>query len=163
VVNDYAVRLIALDTIIPHEPSGMLCEQRIQWLTNTLEQDTQKPTLIFMHHPLIKTGQKLLDKVNCYVPDGFEQLIKRFSNIIGILSGHYHKSCASLYGGTLCFVGPSTAPVHYFEKASDEETRVIELVRPSFVLHKWLDGKHLVSEVVQTLDPTNRLSFRKER
>jgi 3',5'-cyclic AMP phosphodiesterase CpdA len=158
VIDDYDIRLIALDTVIPHETEGLLCEERVKWLQKALEQDTQKPTLIFMHHPLTKTGQKLLDKVKCYVPDGFESFITGFPNIVGIISGHYHKSCASIFGGTLCFVGPSVAPVHYFEKASDEETKVIELVRPSFVLHKWLDDTHLVSEVVQTLEAENRLT-----
>jgi 3',5'-cyclic-AMP phosphodiesterase len=162
VIDDFPIRLIALDTIVPEKPHGIICEQRMNWLIKTLEANTQKPTLIFMHHPLIETGQKLLDKVKCYAPDGFEKLIERSSNIVGILSGHYHKSCASLFGRTLCFVGPSSAPVHYFEKASDEETKVIELVRPSFVLHKWLDGKRLVSETVQTVEPSNRLSVRKE-
>lgn len=161
-IKDYDVRLIALDSVVPEQPQGLLCEKRIAWLQQVLNQDRTKPTLIFMHHPLIKSGQMLLDKVRCYVPGHFESLIASYSNIIGILSGHYHKSCASIYGNTLCFVGPSSAPVHYFEKASDEETKVIELVRPSFALHKWLDGKHLVSEVVQTLDSSNRLTFVKE-
>lgn len=161
VVDDHPVRLIGLDTIIPNESHGTLCQERIDWLYNILKENISKPTLIFMHHPLIKIGQRLLDKLNCHVPDNFESLIRSFPNIIGIISGHYHKSCAAIFGGTLCFVGPSVAPVHYFEKASDEETKVIELVRPSFVLHKWTQGFTLVSEVVQTLEPSNRLIFAK--
>ena len=54
------------------------------------------------------------------------------------------------------------AKANYFEKASDEETKVIELVRPSFVLHKWFGGYNLVSEVVQTLEAENRLTFLKD-
>lgn len=162
VVDDYDIRMVALDSVIPEAPEGLLVETHVSWLQQVLNQDKMKPTLVFMHHPLIKSGQKLLDKVRCYVPDHFESFIASYPNIIGILSGHYHKSCAAIYGKTLCFVGPSSAPVHYFEKASDDDTRVLELVRPSFVLHKWLDGKHLVSEVVQTLQPENRLIFSKE-
>lgn len=163
-IDDYPVRLVALDTLIPHEGHGILCEERIGWLTRTLQENTEKPTLLFMHHPLIKTGQKLLDRVRCHTSDDFEAIVESFPNIIGILSGHYHKSCATIFGGTLCFVAPSVAPVHYFERASDEETKVIELVRPSFVLHKWTEDFKLVSEVVQTLESYNRLTFnRKEK
>lgn len=159
VIEEYPVRLIALDTVIPGEGYGTLCSERIQWLSKTLHQNTEKPTLLFMHHPHIKIGQKLLDSVRCHTPDDFERLIQSFSNIIGIISGHYHKSCATIFGGTLCFVGPSVAPVHYFEKASDEVTKTIELVRPSFVLHKWTEDYKLISEVVQTLEVDNRLTF----
>jgi 3',5'-cyclic AMP phosphodiesterase CpdA len=162
VVDDYNIRLIALDSIVSEQPQGLLCEERVAWLQKALDQDKNKPTIIFMHHPIIKSGQKLLDNVRCYVPDQFEALIASYQNIMGILCGHYHKSYASLYGNTLCFVGPSSAPVHYFEKASSEETKVMELVRPSFVLHKWLDGKHLVSEITQVLDVSNRLTYTKE-
>lgn len=159
VIDDHPVRLVALDTVIPNECHGMLCRERIDWLKHVLQKTLSKPTLIFMHHPLIKIGQKLLDKVKCFTPDDFENLMQSFPNIIGILSGHYHKSCATIFGGTLCFVAPSVAPVHYFEKASDEGTKVIELVRPSFVLHKWTEDSQLVSEVVQAMEPENRLSL----
>jgi Icc protein len=162
VIDDHDVRLIALDTIVPMETRGLICEDRMAWLKSILKQNTQKPTLILMHHPLLKSGQVLLDKVKCYAPDDFESLISSFPNIIGIIAGHYHKTCATIFGNTLCFAGPSVAPVHYFEKASDEETKVIELVRPAFVLHKWFGGFNLVAEVVQTLEPKNRLTFLKD-
>ncbi|MGV8948351.1 MAG: phosphodiesterase [Candidatus Paracaedibacter sp.] len=161
VIDDYPVRLIALDTVIPQEPQGLLCEERIDWLTGVLKENTSKPTLIFMHHPLITIGQKLLDALNCQVTDDFESFIHSFPNIIGIISGHFHKACAAIYGGALCFVAPSVAPVHYFEKASDETTKIIELTSPSFVLHKWIKGHRLVSEVIQTLELTNRLAITK--
>jgi 3',5'-cyclic AMP phosphodiesterase CpdA len=162
VIDDYPVRLIALDTVIENKPEGILCEDRVAWLKSVLENNIQKPTLLFMHHPLIKIGQKLLDKLRCYTPDDFENLMSRFPNIIGIVSGHYHKSCSTIFGKTLCFVAPSVAPVHYFEKASDEHTKAIELVRPSFVLHKWEGGFNLLSEVLQTIESENRLIFQKE-
>jgi 3',5'-cyclic AMP phosphodiesterase CpdA len=161
VIDDFPVRLIGLDTVVPQEPQGLLCQERVDWLTGVLKENTSKPTLIFMHHPLIEIGQKLLDRLKCHVPEDFEALIGSFSNIIGIISGHYHKSCATIYGETSCFVAPSVAPVHYFEKASDEETKIIELVHPSFVLHRWIENFNLVSEVVQALQPTNRLSIAK--
>lgn len=162
VIDDYPVRLVALDTVITGQPHGILCHEQIDWLSRVLQENRSKPTLIFMHHPLIKIGQKLLDQVNCHTPADFEGLIASFPNIIGIISGHYHKACAIIFGETLCFVGPSVAPVHYFEKASDEETKVIELNHPSFVLHKWMGDSHLLSEVVQTVEPDKRLSIEKK-
>lgn len=157
VVDDYPVRLIALDTHVPHEDYGMLCKERLNWLHTTLQADTQKPTLIFMHHPPIKAGQKLLDKTRCYSEYNFENLIMSFPNIVGLISGHYHKSSSTIFGKTLCFVAPSVAPVHFFQKADDEYVKSLDLTHASFTLHKWVGGFQLVSEVTQVVEPTHRL------
>jgi len=60
VVDDYPVRLIALDTHVEKESLGKICEDRLNWLEKTLNAETSKPTLIFMHHPPVKPGPKSL-------------------------------------------------------------------------------------------------------
>ena len=35
-IDDYPVRVVALDTLIPGQGSGRLCDERLQWLDNTL-------------------------------------------------------------------------------------------------------------------------------
>ncbi len=50
-IDEYPVRLIGLDTLEEGKDFGHLCETRLSWLEKTLEQDREKPTLIFMHHP----------------------------------------------------------------------------------------------------------------
>lgn len=159
VLDNYDVRLIALDTVIPHKDRGMLCDERVDWLNQALQQDREKPTLIFMHHPLIKSGYALLDDVRCSFPDSFEDMLASFSNIIGIVSGHYHTSYTTTFGKTVCFVAPSVAPVHFLQKADDDHVKGILLANPSFVLHKWVKGVPLLSEVVQTVEPTARLAL----
>ena len=50
VIDQWPVRLIALDTVIPGKISGELCTERLNWLAGRLAEDPLKPTLIFMHH-----------------------------------------------------------------------------------------------------------------
>ncbi|MCE3231019.1 MAG: phosphodiesterase [Alphaproteobacteria bacterium] len=162
VIDDHPIRLVALDTVIPGETHGLLCQERVDWLGHVLQENREKPTLIFMHHPLIKTGQKILDHVKCFTPDGFEDLIRSFPNIRGIIAGHNHRPCMTLFGGALCFVAPSVAPqFHFFEEEGNTCSAAIELTHPSFSLHKWEGGFQLLSETFQIVEPEQRLSKKK--
>jgi len=162
VVDSHAVRLIALDTVVPDKIHGLLCQKRVEWLTHTLQKNTEKPTLIFMHHPVIKVGQKIVDHDNCFTPDQFEDIIRSFPNIIGIIAGHNHRPYMGLFGGTSCFIAPSVAPqFHFFEEEGNAYSSTIDLTRPSFTLHKWEKGFQMISEVIQAIKPEERF-FRKK-
>lgn len=112
VIDDHPVRLIGLDTLVPNEPYGILCKQRLLWLEESLKTYPSKPTLLFMHHFPIKVGQKCFDSILCRLENDLEKLIKSHPNVMGIVAGHYHKACTSLFGGRICFVAPRTAPTH---------------------------------------------------
>lgn len=56
VVESLAVRIVALDTVIPGESGGTLCGRRLEWLDRTLSRDPGRPTLVAMHHPPFVTG-----------------------------------------------------------------------------------------------------------
>ncbi len=162
VVDSHAIRLIALDTVVPGETYGLLCQERVGYLKRSLQENTEKPTLIFMHHPLIEVGQKVVDHVKCFTPEGFEGLIGSFSNIIGIIAGHNHTPCMTRFGNAPYFIAPSVAPsFHFFEEEGNSHSTTIDLAHPSFVLHKWRKGFHLLSEVIQAVEPEERLLRKK--
>jgi Icc protein len=157
VIDDYPVRLIALDTHVPHEDYGLLCNQRLTWLEARLKENPSKPTLLFMHHFPMKVGQKCFDTMLCRMEGDFEKLILSSPHILGIIAGHYHKTCAALFGGKICFVAPSVAPSHYFANDQDTHVSAIDLGAPSFALHRWTGGYQMVSESVQSMNLENRL------
>lgn len=163
VIDDYPVRLIALDTHVPNEDYGRLCRQRLLWLEKNLKTNPSKPTLLFMHHLPIKVGQKCFDSMVCQMEGEFEKLIQSSPHVLGIVAGHYHKMCTSLYGGKICFVGPSTAPVHYFARNEDNHVTAIDLVSPSFTLHRWMGGFQMVSECIQAINSRKRLLINNEK
>src|SRR5262249_27751167 len=43
------LRLIALDPLIPGESGGRLCQARLDWLSDRLEERPDRPTVIAMH------------------------------------------------------------------------------------------------------------------
>ena len=157
IIDDYPVRLIGLDTNVPKEAYGILCKQRLLWLEKNLKTNPSKPTLLFMHHFPMKVGQKCFDNMICRLEDDLEKLIQSFPNVMGIVAGHYHKMCASLFGGRICFVAPSTAPTHYFASDEDNYVTAIDLVHPSFTIHRWMGGFQMVSECIQAIEYNKRL------
>ena len=159
VVDDYPVRLIGLDTLVEGEGYGCLCDQRLSWLENTLKADSQKPTLVFMHHPPIKIGMALFDQINCTAPATFENLVSERDNVIGIITGHYHHLCVGSFGRKLCFLAPSVAPVHYFAHPQDTHVTALELEDPGVTLHKWQGGTILTSHVVRVKEKLNRIDW----
>lgn len=158
-VDDYPIRFIGLDTLVEGEDFGCLCDERFSWLDETLKQDTKKPTLLFMHHPPIQIGMELFDQMKCKAPKAFETLISKQTNIMGIVTGHYHHLCVSTFGNKLCFLAPSVAPVHYFAGPKDLHVTALELEDPGVTLHSWLGENTLVSHVVRIKDDYRRIDW----
>ena len=55
-IENYPVRLVALDTLIPGEAGGLLCSERLAWLDHALASAPARPVLLMMHHPPFLTG-----------------------------------------------------------------------------------------------------------
>lgn len=158
-IEEYPVRLIGLDTHVPGEDFGRLCNERFNWLVSTLETDKKKPTLIFMHHPPVKTGTKLFDDILCLISSDFQGLIRKENHLLGILTGHYHHLCVTSCASKLCFMAPSVAPVHFFAHPQDDHVTALELEDPAITLHKWHGGDHMTSHVVRIKDQPVRINW----
>ena len=50
-IDDYPVRLIALDTLCATANMGDYCRERADALSRALAEEPQKPTVLFLHHP----------------------------------------------------------------------------------------------------------------
>ena len=55
-IDDFAVRLIGLDTLRDGYHDGELDAARLGWLDEQLAAASDAPTLVFMHHPPFATG-----------------------------------------------------------------------------------------------------------
>lgn len=157
-IEEYPLRLLALDTLVANEPYGLICEERLAWLEKRLQEEPAKPTLLFLHHPPAKTGMALFDTMLCRTPPFFEALVREYKNVIGILAGHYHHLCVTSFGGKLCFIAPSVAPVHYFATPSDTYVTALELEDPAVTLHQWHGGTILTSHVRRLKSDYHRIN-----
>src|SRR5215211_4230003 len=62
-VDDYPVRLVMLDTLVPGFGYGELRPEQLEWLDRTLAAVPDRPTLIGMHHPPFACGIAHMDKI----------------------------------------------------------------------------------------------------
>lgn len=157
-VDAFPVRLLCLDSHIPGEAGGLLCDQRLDWLEAALQTHPEKPTLLFLHHPPVKTGMKCFDKILLAPSPRFESLVQRHPQILALLCGHYHHLCISTYGSKLCYLAPSVAPVHYFAHPDDDEPAAIELDDPAITLHQ-INSSTLSSQVLRLNETPRRLDW----
>ncbi|MCA3243428.1 MAG: phosphodiesterase [Rubrivivax sp.] len=136
------LRLLALDTVVPGEGGGALCEERLAWLATRLAQSTE-PTVILMHHPPFDTGIGHMDLIGLQGAAEFEAVIAPHRQIERILCGHLHRAIQARVGGTLAGTCPS--PAH--QVALDLHPQAPDcfvMEPPGYQLHHW-DGRRLVT------------------
>ena len=109
-IEDYPVRLIGLDTLVTGKPYGNMCQDRLDWLAACLDQDRDKPTLIFMHHPPFITGIGHMDWQNCRNNEALGGIIAGHRQVQMVLCGHVHRAIETRWAGTVASIGPS--PCH---------------------------------------------------
>jgi len=79
-VEDFDVRLVVLDTLIPRKPGGMLCEKRLRWLDRTLAA-SNRPTIVAQHHPPFATGLSFMDRMSLVDPGAEAAVISKYPQV----------------------------------------------------------------------------------
>lgn len=136
VVDDFDVRLIALDTVVEGRTGGRICEAREAWLAAALAQGEGKPTLVFMHHAPFRTGVPVMDPLMCETSPSFARLIRRHPEVERVVAGHYHRPIVMRWAGTVGFVAPSTAHQVVLDLRNDIRNRYV-LEPPGLALHAY--------------------------
>jgi len=152
VVDDYAVRLVALDTVIPGASGGELCAERLAWLDQRLGEAPDRPTLVFMHHPPFVTGLAKMDTMGLRNPDDLAAVIARHLQVERIVAGHLHRPIVRRFAGTVASTCPSTAHQIALDLQPTEKLAIV-MEPPAIAVHAWLpDGAGLVSHTVYVND-----------
>ena len=108
-VEDYPLRLIALDTTVPGKPHGWLCEARLGWLDSVLSRGPSQPTLLFQHHPPFETGIDYMDAMNLHNGAEELQLLAKHPQVRHVACGHVHRPCETAIGGVGLSIAPNAA------------------------------------------------------
>lgn len=105
-----AICLIAVDTSVTNASHGELTDEKLQWLSQTLEQNKDRQVVVAMHHPPFLTGIDHMDQQNLKVGNAsFKQLIAQYKNIQHILCGHVHRPVSIQFEHTVASIAPSPA------------------------------------------------------
>jgi 3',5'-cyclic-AMP phosphodiesterase len=144
VIDDFAVRIVALDSTIPRQSGGELHDAQLEWLDRTLAADPRKPTIVALHHPPFWTGIGHMDRIGFAHPERLEAVIARHPQVERVLSGHLHRTIFRRFGGTIASTCPSPAHQVALDLADDAASRFM-MEPPAFQLHLWREGAGIVS------------------
>jgi 3',5'-cyclic-AMP phosphodiesterase len=131
--------LVLLDSSVPGEPHGHLDAATLAWLDQTLARSTDRPALVFLHHPPFATGIAHMDRQALRNPDDLAAVIGRHRRTRLIAAGHVHRATLTLFAGVPSTICP--APNHAVD-LDLIEARVpsLRIEPPGFHLHVWLNG-----------------------
>jgi Icc protein len=149
VVDDYEVRLVMLDTLVPGANHGALSDAQLAWLDRTLAAEPSKPTLVAMHHPPFATGLVHMDEIALRHAERFRAVIARHRQVARIISGHHHRPIIGQCAHAIVSVAPSVA--HQVELSFDPATSgAFNFEPPAFQLHVWDEAFGFVSHTIYT-------------
>jgi len=141
-IDDFALRLLVLDTVNPGQAGGSLCAERLHWLEQALAR-SDAPTVIALHHPPFATGIGFMDEIGLEDPSGLARIVRRFPQVQRLVCGHVHRPIQALFGGTLASSCPSSA--HQVNLDFRSGSRAGFVMEPAALqLHLWA-GETLVT------------------
>ena len=148
VVEDHAVRLVALDSTSPGERKGVFSPERLDWLGTVLNDQPNRPTLLFIHHPPFDVDDHYLGGYRR--PEeavALTDLVSRHAQVVGLLCGHVHWPVGRDWAGTVARIMPSVA-VDVRKGVDEVEARE----RPIYMLHRLADQARLDSQYRMVAD-----------
>lgn len=111
-IEDYPIRLIAVDTKSARGNKGDFCRARAERLVAAIDADDSKPVAVFTHHPPfdVPVGPEV---INFETPEMMvrlrEAILLRPGRVIAVLSGHVHRDTSGRVGSIPATVVPPIA------------------------------------------------------
>jgi 3',5'-cyclic-AMP phosphodiesterase len=158
VIDDFPVRLVALDSTVPQESGGALLPAQLEWLDETLAAAPTKPTVVALHHPPFWTGIGHMDRIGLVNPRALEGVIAGHPQVERVVSGHLHRAIITRFGGTIASTCPSPAHQVALDLADDAQSRFV-MEPPGFQLHLWREGASLITHTGAIGDFAGPYSF----
>jgi 3',5'-cyclic AMP phosphodiesterase CpdA len=143
-LEDYPLRIVALDTVIPGEGGGRLCAERLEWLDHKLAAAPSRPTLVMMHHPPFRSFIGHMDAMGLDEPQGFRDVIARHPQVERVLCGHLHRPIQARVAQALVSTCPSPAHQIALDLAPDAPEG-FAMEPPGYQLHLWTPESGVVS------------------
>ena len=99
-IDDYPVRLIALDTLSSGSNKGDFCLERVRRLIDLIDTETTKPIAVFTHHPPfdVLVGPERLHFETAETVSRLRQALQHSGRVVAVFSGHVHRAAAGYVG-----------------------------------------------------------------
>lgn len=162
VIEDFPLRLIGLDSLLPGRVGGRLCRERLAWLDARLGEAQDRPTVIFVHHPPFQTGIEWMDREALEGAREFEEVVSRHRQVERVLCGHIHRPIQARWAGTVASTCPATAHQIMLDLGRGGGSAFV-MEPPAFQLHLWRPGTGLISHVQYCASYSGPYPFRKTK
>lgn len=132
------LRLIALDSQMPQQSGGQLCEARLAWLDSQLAATQNQPVVLALHHPPFVSGIGHMDRqrLDPQAAERLAAIVRRYPNVERVICGHVHRPVFTRFGGTIASAVP--APAHQVALDLREHApSAFRLEPPAFALHQY--------------------------
>ena len=133
-IEDYSVRLIALDTLNSGSNKGDFCPERVRRLIDLIDAETTKPIVVFTHHPPfeVMVGP---DRFHFETPEKMSRLrqaLQHSGRVVAVCSGHVHRAAVGHVGGIPATVAPCTATTRRYGEYPPQMK-----MRPVYQVHRF--------------------------
>ena len=137
-IEDLPIRVLMLNSHFDNSELPFFGPRRLEWLERTLS-ESDRPTLIAIHHPPMKTGIEFIDMVGEAWFREIGRVIEPHPHVLKIICGHGHLDLNGQLGRVPVQMVGSIAHQLIAGRVDD--------VAPSFLnepvppmLHHWMDG-----------------------
>ncbi|MCC8394335.1 phosphodiesterase [Paraburkholderia sp. MMS20-SJTR3] len=140
------LRVLALDSMVPGQSGGTLCDARLDWLARQLDAARSKPVVVALHHPPFACGIGHMDdmRLDQAAAHKLAALIGQHPNVERVLCGHVHRAMFVRFGGTIASAIP--APAHQVALDLREHApSAFVMEPPAYALHRYEPATGLVT------------------
>ena len=139
VIDDFPFRVLMLNSHFDNSELPHFGPRRLRWLEGVLE-ESDRPTLVAIHHPPMKTGIGFIDMVGPDWYRGLGEVLARHPQVLKIICGHGHLDLQGRLGAVPVQMVGSIA--HQLIACRGEDIAPsFDNVRVPPMLHQWLDGE----------------------
>lgn len=132
--------LLLLDSSVPGKPHGELDAPTLEWLDAMLASSTDRPALVFLHHPPFLTGIWHMDRQNLESSAELASIVERHPRLRLIAAGHVHRAALTVFAGRPATICP--APNHAVDlDLAELRQPSFKVEPPAFHLHSWFPGE----------------------
>jgi len=132
--------LLLLDSSVPGKPHGVLEAPTLQWLDETLAASSDRPALLFLHHPPFIAGIWHMDRQNLHNANELAVIVRRHPRVQIVATGHIHRATLTMFAGRPCTICP--APNHAVDlDLAQLRAPSFKVEPPAFHLHTWFEGE----------------------
>ena len=136
-IENFPVRIVALDDIVPGQTHGLLRRSGAEWLESALSVERGKPTIVALHHPPFLTHDLLFDKIGLLDAEEFATVVARHRQVLRVICGHHHRVAFGQAAHAPVIVAPSSSWTYGLAMTDGQQIAPKTSEQPGWVLHAW--------------------------